>query len=278
MNETVERIRGLEIQGAQEIAIESLEVLKDFARERGFGEEFEESADHLKNARPTGVSAHNCIEYVKKHEEMEALDRVLSYLKDARQEAAKNAAKLIEDGDTILTHCHSSVVVESFKRASKKGKDFNVIVTETEPKLQGLKTAKELIRADVPVHYIIDSAVGLFMWATDKVFVGVDAVKPDGILNKIGTYPIALAAQEDAACEFYFICTEDKFDYDDFSEIEEREPEEISHHAELEDPDVAIENPAFDLTPWNCVNGLVTEDGVLNESEAIDIITESFKI
>ncbi|MFP4046099.1 MAG: translation initiation factor eIF-2B [Candidatus Aenigmatarchaeota archaeon] len=278
VDETVEKIKDLEIQGAQEIAVESLEVLRDYAEERGFGPGFEEAADRLKNARPTGVSAHNCIEYVKRHENLKSLERILDYLDEAKRKAAKNAADLIEDGEVIMTHCHSSVVIESFRKAKDDGKNFTVIVTETEPKLQGLKTAKELVRADIPIHYIVDSAAGLFMWAADKVFVGVDAVKPDGVLNKIGTYLMSLAAKEDPEAEFYFLATKDKFDYDNFSEIEERRPDEISHHEELEDPRVMMENPAFDLTPWACVNGLVTEEGILEEEEVIDLIIERFEI
>jgi len=59
VDETVRKIKDLEIQGAQTIAKESLKVLSKIVEEEGFGDRFKEAAEKLKNARPTGVSAHN---------------------------------------------------------------------------------------------------------------------------------------------------------------------------------------------------------------------------
>lgn len=279
VDETVQKIRDLEIQGASNVARESLEVLKKLATDRGFGDEFQEAAEKLKNARPTGVSAHNLIGYVLENESVEAIDEAIEYLNTSKERSAERAAGLISGGDVIMTHCHSSTVMEAFRKAKDDGKAFEVIVTETEPKLQGLKTARELRRTDVPVHYIVDSASGLFMWAADLAMVGVDAVRADGILNKIGTYLMSLAANEDPETDFYVVGTGDKFDYDGFSEIEERSPGEIRHHEQLEDPDVQIENPAFDLTPWSCVDGLVTEEKIFeDEANIVDKVAGKFEV
>lgn len=278
IDETVRKIKDLEIQGAQSIAKESLKALKELAQEKGFGDEFDQAAGKLVNARPTGVSAYNCVQYVKEREEIQAIDEVLDYLENAREEAAENAAELIQDDSILLTHCHSSTVMEALKTAKEDGKDFRVIVTETEPKLQGLRTARKLVQMDVPVYYIVDSAAGLFMWAADLVLVGADSIKAPGVLNKVGTYPISLAAKEDPEVEFYFVATQDKLDYDNFSTIEERPPEEIREHEKLEDPDAVLENPAFDLTPWDHFDGLMTEDGLLERDEFTKALDRGFKI
>ncbi|MFP4115744.1 MAG: translation initiation factor eIF-2B [Candidatus Aenigmatarchaeota archaeon] len=278
VDETVQKIKDLEIQGAQNIAIESLKVLSGIAEEHGFGDEFEEAAEKLENARPTGVSAHNCIEFVRKRKEIEAIDAVMDYLNTAKDEAGKVAADLVESESIVLTHCHSSTVMSAFDNMNRMDKDLKVIVTETEPKLQGIKTARELVDMNIPVHYIVDAAAGLYMWAADYVLVGVDAIKPTGVLNKIGTYLIALAASEDPETEFYFVGTKDKIDYHNFSEIEERSAEEIDKHEQLEDKEVAISNPAFDLTPWPHIDGLITEDGVMKRHDIIDEFENEFTL
>ncbi|MFB6216049.1 MAG: translation initiation factor eIF-2B, partial [Candidatus Aenigmatarchaeota archaeon] len=203
VEQTVQKIKNLEIQGATSIATESLKVLRGVAEEKGFGEKFREASERLKNARPTGVSAHNLIGYVEKEKSMKSIDRAIEYIRNAKERSAEHASERIQDGDVIMTHCHSSTVMETFRKTKEKGKNFKVIVTETEPKLQGLKTAKELVEMDVPIYYIVDSASGLFMWAADSAFVGVDAVRSEGVLNKVGTYLMALAANEDPETEFY---------------------------------------------------------------------------
>ena len=278
IDETVEKIKNLEIQGAQNIAIEGLTVLKEIASEKGFGKDFEEAAKKLEGARPTGVSIHNCIKYVREEKSIEAIDKTLRYLDEAKKKVSEYASQLVEDGDIIMTHCHSSTVISTLKEAKKQGKDFKVIVTETEPKLQGLKTAKDLVKMDIPVYYVVDSSAALFMWITDSVFVGVDSVKFPGVLNKIGTYQISIAAKEDPETKFYFVATKDKFDYDNFSTIETRSPKEIRNYKELKDPDIILENPAFDMTPWSHITELVTENGIMKKHEIMDVLGDRFEV
>lgn len=278
IDEVYRKIKDLEIQGAQSVSKESLKVLKEYVEEKGFDAKFDDKANKLKDARPTGVSAHNCIEYIKRERSIDAIDDALEYLKNAKHEAAQNASQLIDDGTVVMTHCHSSAVVETLKKAKDAGKDFKVFVTETRPKLQGIETARELVEYDIPIYYVVDSAAGLFMWSSDLVLVGIDSVKTVGVMNKIGTYLMALAANEDPETELYFVGSMDKFDYDNFSEIEERRPEEIISSDELDDPNMVVENPAFDLTPWSCIDGIITEKGIFDEKETIDVLTKEFQI
>ena len=62
----VKRIKSLEIQGAKQIAIESLKFLRTLAKKKGFGREFNSSMKKLEKARPTAVVLHNCLEIIKK--------------------------------------------------------------------------------------------------------------------------------------------------------------------------------------------------------------------
>ncbi|MCD6398792.1 MAG: translation initiation factor eIF-2B [Candidatus Aenigmarchaeota archaeon] len=278
VNEVVKKIKSLEIQGAQEITIEGLKVLKEFARERGFGAEFTKAADKIIKARPTGVSAYNCIGYVKRHRTLKNIDSVLKYLQKAQEWIAYNGSKIIKNGDIIMLHCHSSTVLNILRKAKmEEHKNFKVIVTETRPKMQGLKTAKELVKMGVPIYYIVDSAGPFFMSVCNLVLVGSDAVRSEGVLNKIGTYPLALAARE-VGVPFYVAASKDKLDYDCVSVIEDRPDREIGNLKELEKTGGEIENPAFDVTPWKLITAVITESGLLGEREIRILLDEEFKI
>ena len=63
---------------------------------------------------------------------------------------------------------------EAFDKAKKEGKRFQAIVTETRPLYQGLMTAKDLLKANIPVIYCIDSAAGVSMKQATKVLTGTD--------------------------------------------------------------------------------------------------------
>lgn len=278
IDKTVKDIKDLEIQGAQEIARESLKVLREFGEKKGFGKDFTKAADKLLATRPTGVSLYNCLKIIKDRRSIKSIDEVLDHLDKAQEWMSYNGSNIIKNNFTIMTHCHSSSVLNVFKNAKQKDhKRFKVVVTETRPVLQGYKTAEELVEMGIPIHYIADSAGPFFMAACDILIVGADAVRGDGILNKIGTYPLALAARE-TGVPVYFVASKDKLDYDCISEIEDRPDREIGNPKELEKTGGEIENPAFDLTPWNLITAVITESGVLGRKEIGILLDGEFEI
>lgn len=277
VNATVKRIRDMDIQGAQEISVAGLRVLKEVAQVKGFGPEFAGAAEKLIGARPTGISLHNCMKPVKEKKSVKSIDKVLKYLIKAQEWLAYNGSKLIKNNVVVMTHCHSSSVLNILRKANESHRVFKVVVSETRPKLQGMKTAKELIGMDIPIYYIVDSAGPFLVSKCDLVIVGADAVRADGVLNKIGTYPIALAAME-AGIPFYVAASKDKLDYDCISEIEDRPDREIGNPDELEVTGGEIENPAFDMTPWKLITGVITESGILGQREIRMLLDGDFRI
>lgn len=278
LNDVVKKIKNLEIQGAQEIAVEGLKVLREFAQKKGFGAEFTKATNKLIKARPTGVSLYNCLKIVKKERTLKSIDRILKHLEKAQEWLAYNGSKLVKNNMIIMIHCHSSSVLNILRRAKmKEHKKFKVIVTETRPKLQGLKTAKELVKMGVPIYYIVDSAGPFFMARADMLLVGADAIRSEGVLNKIGTYPLALAARE-VGVPVYIAATKDKIDYDLVSKIEDRPDREIGNPKELERSGGEIENPAFDLTPWKLITAVITESGILGRKEIEAVIEGKFEV
>jgi eIF-2B alpha/beta/delta-like uncharacterized protein len=181
------------------------------------------------------------------------------------EQIAHQALGVILPGSTLLTHSRSSTVLRALLHARSEGGDFEVVCTESRPLYEGRAVAEELSKRHIPTTVIIDAGVAEVMERVDLVVVGADAVSPDGLVNKVGTYLLALAASAHGV-PFYSLCGTEKFlpaNYPFFA-IEDRNPEEVW-------PDhprgVSVVNRYFDVTPLEYVSGLVTERGVLGQGE-----------
>ncbi|MBU4246276.1 MAG: translation initiation factor eIF-2B [Nanoarchaeota archaeon] len=256
---TVQDIKSLKIQGARNIALAALDALIHVAKKHGFEKEFFTATDALSNSRKTAVPLYNVIEAAKKRKSIEVMAELKSFFEIAAENIAENGADLIKDNTVVMTHCHSSEAIFVMKVAKNRGIHFNVIVTETRPKMQGVRTAQDLRAAKIPVDYIIDSAAGLYMKYAGIFLVGCDSIRPEGIYNKIGTYLMAVCAQKHKV-PVYFVGDSLKIDRRTSIELEMRDVNEIARSRELKG--AKILNPAFDCTPWKLISGVVTEKGI----------------
>ncbi len=188
-------------------------------------------------------------------------------------------ADLLPHVKRVMTHCNTgalaapgrgtglAVVAELAARGQLEG----VIATESRPLLQGARlTVYELAKLGIPHELIVDSAAAglIARGAVDAVIVGCDRVAANGdVANKVGTYPLALAAAA-AGIEFVVVGPTSTIDAGCLSgdqiEIEERAEDEVRslHGAELTPAGTPCRNPAFDVTPAGLVSALVTERGV----------------
>ncbi len=107
--------------------------------------------------------------------------------------------------------------------------------------------------------------MGAYISRAALVLVGADSIRPDGaVVNKIGTYALALAAR-DVGIPFYAACETLKIAASSFPlAFEEMDPAEILADAI---PGVTMHNPYFDLTPARLVSGIVTERGRLSTGD-----------
>jgi methylthioribose-1-phosphate isomerase len=198
---------------------------------------------------------------------------------DAMQNRAigKNGSVLIEDGDTILTHCNAGelatveygTALGVVRAAWEEGKKIKVIADETRPLLQGARlTAYELKRDGIPVTLITDNMAGYVMskGLVNKVIVGSDRIVQDGVVNKIGTYSVAILAHEHGI-PFYVAAPKSTFDLTHKATdviIEERKPEEVTHigSQQIAPDGINVMNPAFDITPLKYVSAIICETRV----------------
>jgi len=269
LKRTVGDIKTMKIQGARSIAIAGLKALKEIVEKNGFKKEFRRACKLLVSSRPTAVPLFNAIEKVKKEKNIEMIDNLIYYFENVCSVIASFGIKLIKKNSTVLTHCHSTVVVEMLRYTWEKNRKFKVIVTETRPLYQGVTTAKELERIGIPVTFIVDSASGFFAKDVDLMLFGYDAVRKEGIVNKIGSYGLAVLAKENKI-PVYFVGETMKFDRRKKIEIEERSPEEVIKKSKLKKCE--IRNPAFDVTPWKFVSGIITEKGILKPRKVLRML------
>ena len=285
-------IKTLKIQGAREVAKAGAEAikltaLKSRAKTReDFVSELQEIGKKLSETRPTEpalrnavtkiltqVSSYENFNRIKKFTE-NICNNYLNELQKALKDIGRIGSNQINTGETILTHCHSHSVVEIFKEAKKQGKNFRVIVTETRPLNQGIITAKELLEIGIKVTFCVDAAIGWVMKEVDKVLVGCDAILADGsIVNKIGTFPMALIAER-FAVPFFAAGGTYKFDPETVAgmtePIEHRNPKEVISPRKLKKAEII--NPAFDITPADYIRALITEKGIMKPELLRDFV------
>ena len=194
--------------------------LSDISSAEVFLKNLEEAKNILFNTRPTEPALRNGLNFIlnrlkkPKHEfKQNHFLELISYYKDkynkmilnSKSKIAEIGARRIpyvesDDDYIIMTHCHSSVVTAILLEARRQGKHFEVINTETQPRLQGRQTAKELLDAGIKVYHVVDSAM---RWAVNHyevnlILIGADSVTSEGtVLNKIGSRLLALVAHEE---------------------------------------------------------------------------------
>jgi methylthioribose-1-phosphate isomerase len=287
------KIRGAPLLGAAAALALAQTVYKSKAKSRAsLLKELQKTAVLIKTTRPTAVNLFNSVDAVLKMAEEHpcSLKELRRYLikkcleliaEDAKVNRALSlhGAELIDTGDTVLTHCNAGelatveygTALGVIAAAHRRGKNIRVIATETRPLLQGARlTAYELKRKRIPFALITDNMVGYLMaqGIIDKVLVGADRILMSGhVINKIGTYTIAVLAKEHGI-PFYVAAPTTTIDSENSVEevvIEERNPKEVLELGGLRIAPKGIKtfNPAFDITPPHLVSALITEKGVI---------------
>lgn len=285
----------MEIRGAVKIGRAAAAALRGEAKSiqtddlATFNKKMKEAYDLLYSTRPTAVTLPNALKYVM-HYKASSVDearRAIVANADAFIANSENAVKKIgeigahriKDGDTILTHCNSSVAFKIFETAFKQGKKINVVATETRPRMQGYITVDFLQTVGIPTTLILDSAVRYYMKKVDLVLVGADAITVNGsLINKVGTSQVALAANE---ARVPFICAAETYKFSprtllgEMIEIEERDPTEVlSKEMQKKWPNLKVSNPAFDVTPHKYIDMIITEIGAISPEMAYWVIKD----
>ncbi|KAF2893433.1 hypothetical protein ILUMI_12739 [Ignelater luminosus] len=193
----------------------------------------------------------------------------LDKLNQARGRIVKLASQFIIDGTRVLTHSRSRVVLHALEAAAKQNKHFEVFVTQSAPDNSGKQMCKVLEALNIPCTLILDSAVGYVMETVDFVMVGAEAVvESGGIVNKIGSYTMALCAK--AMNKPFYVLTE-SFKFSRLFPLNQSDlPDEYKYTRNMRHGNLRKEHPLVDYTPPAYITLLFTDLGILTPSAVSD--------
>jgi methylthioribose-1-phosphate isomerase len=298
-DEVAEAIRAMVVRGAPAIGIAAAYALAMVARdERGDEKMFlvanGTAGRVLNGTRPTAVNLAWAIARMsRKAGEVAGLppdERFQGMLAEAeaihREDVASCrkmgalGAKDVPDGAVVLTHCNAGGLATGgygtalgvIRSAHAAGKDIRVLADETRPYLQGARlTAWELHRDGIPVEVITDNMAGHFFQRGEIQFVvvGSDRIAANGdIANKIGTYPVAVLANQHGV-PFTVAAPWSTVDLRTPSgadiPIEQRSRDEVARVGDttLVADGIPCRHPGFDITPAALVDAIYTERGAV---------------
>ena len=260
--------------------------------QEGFIKEFLVQADEIENTRPTAVNLKWAVRQMK--EKVKKPDKNITEIKRNLLKLAHqikdddlnrchslglHGAELIPDNSNVITICNTGGLATSgigtalgvIQYAHAMGKNVKVHVCETRPLLQGARlNAWELKRTETPFTLMTDSMAAQTMKKIDidGIFVGADRIASNGdTANKIGTYSLAVLAKHHGV-PFYVAAPLSTVDYEIGSgadiPVEQRSGEEVTriNGVQFTVEDIEVTTPAFDVTPAELIQGIITEKGI----------------
>lgn len=262
--------------GAGELAMRALEAFESFGTANRSPEELHELAARLEAAQPSMAAvrnvAHLCAQLVAEGGDPAiALREVRRELEGAQEKVARNALKVITGKPTILTLSRSAAVLTTLKFLYSRQRLAGAYVLESRPGFEGRRMAEELAMVGIPTKLVADAFGPSLVSQCDLVLAGADSVLRDGsLVNKIGTYGLALAAKA-AGKPFHGACETLKIDA---LRTAQTFPLPAVRPARELDPPPNVEavNVYFDLTPPDLVTSFITDKGVYDPRRIAQLV------
>lgn len=277
LKKTVDDIKNLKIQGAENVALQSVNCIKKLNSMNYSFHKLKVAKDRLFNVRPTEPMLRNSLNYIfkgitDKNTNLinERISYVLNHFEYSKKHIIEVGKNIITKNCVVYTHCHSGTVTSILKSAKKEGTKFSVNNTETRPLYQGRITAIELINAGINVNHFIDSAMRLAIKNSDMVLIGSDAITTTKIYNKIGSELVCETANRFNIP--VYVCTDSwKFDLASVTGkeelIEERNYKEVWNKRLNK---LKVFNPAFEKIDPVLVEGIISELGLLKHGQFLE--------
>lgn len=175
-------------------------------------------------------------------------------------DAAQRASALLPEGGRVITCSSSSTVQAALLSAAERRARLSVVCLESRPMNEGRALAQTLSRAGLDVVYAVDAAAAVLTAESDAVLLGADSVGDAGVVNKIGSSSLALAARH-AGIPVLVVADSTKILPRRFPQDtrDDRPPGEVWDAP----PGVEVWNRYFEASPIAWVSALVTEDATL---------------
>lgn len=265
------------VHGSAYISLRALEVLRDQAAvlqdEGGDWDDIASIGLELREARPEMAAVANRVNQVMYRASQdrhptavhEAAVTGIEEVATAERRAAERAAETV-GGQPVFTLSRSGTVREALER----GDPDTVRISISRPGEEGRDQATDLAAAGIAVVLTSDANVPAAVSQADMVLVGADSVLSSGaIINKVGTTASMIVAGQ-FGTDTYVVCTAAKIRPDGDVDLPGGDPLSL-----YEGPaEIAVENPIFEVTPGDLVDGIITERGILEPSDVAAIATE----
>ncbi len=270
VEESIQGISEDHTSGASRIArlaLETLALLVVEEKGRPDPKDLAEAARRISEAQPAMAVVHNVSHLFTQlvaegHDPMQVRTQLLAELDTARERIAKTYLKIAPDNASIVTASFSDNVLACLQAAHARGGIEHVTVLESRPLLEGRFLVVALKEAGIPASLAADGLGPGLVAEASAVLIGADGVLKDGaVVNKIGSYGLALAAKAHGK-PFHVACETLKFDarHDAASwpgspgmnprEVWENPPEQVQ-----------VVNRYFEVVPADLVTAIVTERG-----------------
>ncbi len=249
------------------LAIETMALLVVEEKGRPQAEDLAGAARRISEAQPAMAVVHNVVELFARlvaegHDPMAVREQLVSELANARERIARSYLKIAPPDASSLTASYSDNVLACLVAAHQAGRLAGVTVLESRPRLEGRSLVAALQKAGIAATLVPDAmGPGLVASATG-VLVGADAVLKDGaVVNKVGSYGLALAARQ-AGKPFHVACETLKFDARHDLASWPGSPAMSPREVWEDPPDrVVVVNRYFEVIPAELVTMIVTERG-----------------
>lgn len=283
-------IRDMAVRGAPAIGIAAAYGVVLGVREKGL-ESLDAIVEELAASRPTAVNLRWALDRMRNAAraenasveslEAEAMRIHAEDIEQNRTMAALGAAYLLP-GSRVLTHCNTGALATAgigtalgvIRQANIEGKLAKVMFTETRPWMQGARlTAWELAHDGIRATMLTEGAVAgeLAHEGLDWLIVGADRIAANGdTANKVGTFALAIMARQFGA-KVMVVAPSGTVDMSLESgadiPIEYCDGNELLHAAGMAEAPagITVANPAFDITPAQWIDVIVTEQGTVEK-------------
>lgn len=173
---------------------------------------------------------------------------------------AETTLRLISEEARILTIGRSTTVRAALRHAQRAGRRPRVICTESRPDGEGRMLAGELAASGIHTTRITDASAAAYVAHCHLVLVGADLISGEGLINRVGTYPLALAAHA-SGIPMYTLCSSEKLLPPGYR-LPPQQPLPPNQLWPEAPPGITVQTAYVDRTPLDLLTGIISERGI----------------
>ena len=275
------------IHGATRLTLQSAEILLEFIQTyRGnhlldFQRLLKALSHRLVKSQPSMISiftltnqlllhldetAYSTLGQIK-HDTDTLIQDFIKSLGSAQESINQALDHLLTSYENIYTYSHSGTVVEGLLSIKKRENPMNVQCSEARPNNEGLDLATRLSNHHIPVSIMTDAEFFSSIHHADVILIGADAVKTTGVINKTGSYPLAiLASYHDIP--FYVVCMKEKMVPASYK-IPTEQNRNVQEIMKKIPKKVTVKNHYFDSVPLELCTGFLSQSGLLTSDDIL---------